>query len=333
MPTVLLTHTPDMLANYYGPRALGALRAVCDVRLNETGKVLDDPAALALAAQGCAIIVSDRQTPAPAEFFAKAPAELAAFLRVAIDIRNIDVAAASKQGILVTHATAGFIASVAEQAIGYMIDWGRHTLDYANEYRAGGDPVPRMGKQLSGATLGILGYGAIGEHLARLGVAFGMKVKVSDPFKTITEPGVQQDSFENVLAESDFVVCLVVANEQTENLMNAAAFARMKKSAFFVNVSRGNLVDEQALAKALDNKVIAGAAMDVGRAQDQKPSLFLASRPDVIATPHTAGLTPDAAEHQAFDTVNQVKEILAGRMPPGAANAEAAKRLSVFINR
>ena len=84
-----------------------------------------------------------------------------------------------------THATAGFIASVAEQAIGYMIDWGRHTLDYTNEYRAGGDPVPRMGKQLSGATLGILGYGAIGEHLARLGVAFGMKVKVSDPFKTI----------------------------------------------------------------------------------------------------------------------------------------------------
>ena len=166
MPTVLLTHTPDMLANYYGPRALAALRALCDVRLNETGTVLVSPEALAKAAQGCAIIVSDRQTPAPAEFFAKAPAELAAFLRVAIDIRNIDVAAASKAGILVTHATAGFIASVAEQAIGYMIDLGRHTLDYTNEYRAGGDPVPRMGRQLSGATLGILGYGAIGEHLA-----------------------------------------------------------------------------------------------------------------------------------------------------------------------
>ncbi|MDO8875573.1 MAG: NAD(P)-dependent oxidoreductase [Pseudolabrys sp.] len=333
MPTVLLTHTPDMLANYYGPRALAALRALCEVRLNETGRVLDDAAALAKAAQGCAIIVSDRQTPGPAEFFAQAPNELAAFLRVAIDIRNIDVAAASKQGILVTHATAGFVASVAEQAIGYMIDWGRHTLDYTNEYRAGADPVSRMGKQLSGATLGILGYGAIGEHLARLGRAFGMKVKVSDPFKTVTEPGVQQTSFEDVLAESDFVVCLVIANEQTENLMNASAFARMKKSAYFINVSRGNLVDEQALAAALDAKRIAGAAMDVGRAQDQKPSLFLASRADVIATPHTAGLTPDAAEHQAVDTVNQVKEILAGRMPPGAANADAALRLSVFTNR
>ena len=187
-----------------------------------------------------------------------------------------------------------------------------------------------MGKQLSGATLGILGYGAIGEHLARIGVVLGMKVMVADPFKTVTEPGVSQASFEDVLAQSDFVVCLVVANEQTENLMNAAAFFRMKKSAYFINVSRGNLVDEKALENALDRKIIAGAAMDVGRALDQMPSLFLAKRPDVIATPHTAGLTPDAAEHQAFDTVNQVKELLAGRMPPGAANPQDAHRLSVF---
>ena len=331
MPTVLLTHTPDMLANYYGERALSALRALCDVRLNETGKVLD-AAALAKAAQGCEIIVSDRQTPGPAEFFAQAPSSLAAFLRVAVDIRNIDVPAASKIGVLVTRATPGFIASVAEQAIGYMIDLGRHTLDYTNQYHAGRDPEPRMGRQLSGATLGILGYGAIGQHLARIGVVLGMKVLVADPFKTITEPGVTQVSLEDAVAQSDFLVCLVVANEQTENLMNAAAFARMKKTAFFINVSRGNLVDEKALEHALDAKLIAGAAMDVGRAPDQKPSLFLAKRADVIATPHTAGLTPDAAEHQAFDTVNQVKELLAGRLPPGAANAEAAQRLSVFRN-
>lgn len=331
MPTVLLTHTPDMLANYYGERALSALRALCDVRLNETGKVLD-AAALAKAAQGCEIIVSDRQTPGPAEFFAQAPSSLAAFLRVAVDIRNIDVPAASKIGVLVTRATPGFIASVAEQAIGYMIDLGRHTLDYTNQYHAGRDPEPRMGRQLSGATLGILGYGAIGQHLARIGVVLGMKVLVADPFKTITEPGVTQVSLEDAVAQSDFLVCLVVANEQTENLMNAAAFARMKKTAFFINVSRGNLVDEKALEHALDAKLIAGAAMDVGRAPDQKPSLFLAKRADVIATPHTAGLTPDAAEHQAFDTVNQVKELLAGRLPSGAANAEAAQRLSVFRN-
>jgi D-3-phosphoglycerate dehydrogenase / 2-oxoglutarate reductase len=101
----------------------------------------------------------------------------------------------------------------------------------------------------------------------------------------------------------------------------------MKKSAYFISISRGNLVDEAALAAALDAKRIAGAAMDVGRAHDQMPSLALAQRADVIATPHCAGLTPDAAEHQAFDTVNQVAELLAGHVPPGAANAQAATRL------
>jgi D-3-phosphoglycerate dehydrogenase len=110
--------------------------------------------------------------------------------------------------------------------------------------------------------------------------------------------------------------------------MNASAFAQMKKTAFFLNLSSGNLVDEKALEAALDNKQIAGAAMDVGRAPDQKPSLFLAKRPDVIATPHSAGLTPEAAEHQAFDTVKQTAELVAGRMPPGAANPDAAERLS-----
>ena len=326
MPTVFLTHTPDMLANYYGARALAALKSHATVKLNETGRVLDAKA-LAEAARGCEIIVSDRQTAGPAELFPLLP-DLVAFLRVAIDIRNIDVAAASAHGVLVTHATAGFIASVAEMAVGMMIDCGRFITRSTIEYRAGQEAEPRMGRQLKGATLGIMGYGAIGEYLGQLGVALGMTVLVSDPFKTIAAPGLRQVELPDLLSQSDYVVCLVVANEKTENLMNAAAFARMKRSAFFVNLSRGNLVDEKALEAALDAKQIAGAALDVGRAQDQKPSPFLAKRDDVIATPHTAGLTPEAAEHQAFDTVNQVAELVAGRMPPGATNAQAAHRLA-----
>jgi len=324
MPTILLAHTPDMLENYYGARALAALRALGEVRLNTSGKVLEG-GALAEAARGCAIIVADRQTAAPAEFFAKAD-DVTAFLRVAVDIRNIDVAAASRAGILVTQATPGFIPAVAEMAIGMMIDCGRHLTVSTIDYRAGLDPAARMGCQLSGATLGIIGYGVIGEHLARLGLAFGMSVLVSDPFKQVTEAGLRQVPFEELLAQSDFVVCLAVANADTENLMNARAFAAMKPSAFFINLSRGNLVDEAALVSALDDKRIAGAALDVGRAPDQKPSPVLARRADVIATPHTAGLTPQAAEHQAFDTVNQTKAILAGRTPPGAVNAASAYR-------
>ena len=110
--------------------------------------------------------------------------------------------------------------------------------------------------------------------------------------------------------------------------MNDAAFARMKPTAYFINVSRGNLVDEAALARALDRKLIAGAALDVGRAPDQMPEPALARRPDVIATPHVGGLTPTAIEHQALETVAQVAEILQGRVPKGAANAESASRLA-----
>ena len=226
MPKILLTHIPDMLKNYYGPRALAALRELGEVRLNDTGKVLDAKA-LIHAARGCDIVVSDRQTPGPAEFFVNAPPELIAFLRVAVDIRNIDVASASAQGILVTHASPGFIPSVAEMAIGFMIDCGRHVTQAAEAYHAGNDPEARMGRQLKGSSVGIIGYGVIGEYLAPLCVALGMTVLISDPFKKINLPGVKQVELADLLAQSDFVICLAIANEQTENLMNAAAFAKI----------------------------------------------------------------------------------------------------------
>lgn len=325
MARILLTHTPDMRENYYGPRALAALRELGEVRLNSGGAL--DTDALIEAARGCDIVVSDRQTPGDTRFFDQAR-DVVAFLRVAIDIRNIDVAAASRHGILVTRASAGFIPAVAELGVGFMVDLARRVPEAIAEYRAGREPAPQMGRQLAGATLGVMGYGAIGQYLARLGVALGMTVLVSDPYKTVSDPALRQVPLETLLAESDFVVCLVVATEETENLVNAAAFARMKPSSCFINLSRGNLVDEAALERALDERRIAGAAMDVGRAPDQKPSLRLAQRRDVIATPHIAGLTPQAVEHQAFDTVTQARELVAGRVPPGAVNLDAATRLA-----
>jgi D-3-phosphoglycerate dehydrogenase len=220
------------------------------------------------------------------------------------------------------------MASVSEMAIGMMIDCGRKITDQVIDYRNGLDPEPRKGVQLHGATVGIMGYGAIARHLAPICVALGMTVLVSDPYAKVEDSRIKQVELDALLAQSDFVICLVIANEETENLMNAASFAKMKKSAYFLNLSRGNLVDETALAAALEKKQIAGAAMDVGRAFDQKPSLALARRPDVIATPHTAGLTPDAIEHQAFDTVRQVGDLVAGRIPPEAVNRAQATRLT-----
>ena len=326
MPRIFLTHPPEALANYYGERALAGLRAVCEVRLNTAGRELTTPELIA-AAKGCELIVSYRQTPGEAALFAGSP-DLVAFSRCAIDIRNVDVAAASAAGILVTQASAGFIAAVAEWSIGAMIDLGRHISAMTMSYRAGTVPVAPMGRQLKGATLGVMGYGAIGRYLADLGGAMGMTVLVSDPHATVPGGVIAQVELPELLARSDYVVCLVVANEQTENLMNAAAFAQMKRGAFFINPSRGNLVDEHALGAALDSGHLGACAMDVGRAPDQMPTPGLATHPNVIATPHSAGLTPEAIEHQSLETVAQAAQIIKGIVPEGAVNVGRATRLA-----
>jgi D-3-phosphoglycerate dehydrogenase len=327
MTTILLTHPPATRAGYYGERALAGLCELGDVLLNPLDRVMTAEE-LIDAAQQADLIVCDRETPGYPEAFDRLPG-LVAFLRVAVDIRNIDVAAASRNGVLVTHASPGFAAAVTEWIVGAMVNLGRHVTDYATEYRATGrQPAARVGRQLRGATLGVIGYGAIGRYLCRAGHALGMRVLASDPHTKVAESHVTQVHLETLLAESDFVVPLAVATPATENLIDAAAFARMKPGAYFINASRGNLVDEAALAAALAAKHIAGAALDVGRAPDQMPTPALAARDDVIATPHIAGLTPEAIEHQALETVAQAGEIVAGRIPPGAVNAAHAMRIA-----
>lgn len=316
MSRILLTHAPDTLVNYYGERALAGLQALGTVIRNLSEKPLQGEC-LVQAAADCDLIVSYRQSPAPAALFERLP-KLVAFLRCAIDIRNVDVAAASKSGVLVTQASAGFVTSVSELVLGLMIDLSRNVTSASASYRSGEVPRAAMGRELKGGTLGVIGYGQIGREVARLGAAFGMRVLVCDPYAS----EVKTVALEKLLAESDYVVPLAVATPETENLMNDAAFATMKKGAFFVNVSRGNLVDEGALTRALDSGRIAGCALDVGRAADQMPTPALAARADVLATPHAAGLTRPAIEHQSMETVAQAAEILKGRAPKGAVNAK-----------
>jgi len=320
MSRILLTHSPDTLANYYGERSLAALKALGEVILNLDEKPLEGES-LVRAAADCDLIVSYRQSPGPAALFERLP-KLAAFLRCAIDIRNVDVAAASKAGILVTQASAGFVASVTELVIGLMIDLSRGITSSATSFHAGKIPPATMGRELRGSTLGVIGYGAIGRELVRVARALGMRVLIYDPYVK----DIELTSMEVLLRESDFVVPLAVATAETENLVGEQQLNAMKKTAFLVNASRGNLVDEVALARALDCGRIAGCALDVGRAPDQMPTPALAARADVIATPHTAGLTLPAIEHQSMETVAQAAEILKGRAPKGAVNAEHWKR-------
>jgi D-3-phosphoglycerate dehydrogenase len=190
------------------------------------------------------------------------------------------------------------------------------------DYQAGRKPEARMGRQLAGSKIGIIGYGSIGRYLAEIAKVMRMEVLVADPFADVSDSAIRQVGLDELLAASDYVVCLAIANAETENLIGEAALARMQKHAVFINLSRGNLVDDAALARALRENRIAGAAMDVGRAPDQMPAPELAKLPNVIATPHVGGLTPQAIEYQSLETVRQVEAIVKGAVPQGAVNAD-----------
>jgi len=317
---VLLTHTPEFRRQYYGERSLKGLQALAEVRLHDDDEALD-AARLIEAAKDVDIIVADRVTEGRGEIFSHLP-RLRAFVRCAVDIRNIDVNAASSAGVLVTRAPPGFVPAVAELALGFMVDLSRGVSRATADYHEGRQPEVVMGRQLAGSRLGVIGYGSIGRYLASLAKALGMEVLVADPFVTIDDADIKHVALDDLLGRVDYVVCLAIANEQTENLIGQAALARMQPHAFFINLSRGNLVDEQALAAVLREQRIAGAAMDVGRAPDQMPTPELAKLSNVIATPHIGGLTPQAIEHQAAETVRQVASIIKGEAPAGAVNAE-----------
>jgi D-3-phosphoglycerate dehydrogenase / 2-oxoglutarate reductase len=299
---ILLTHSPEAMANYYGERALAALRQAGEVVRNNKPHSLEGEE-LINAAKDCDLIVSYRQSPGPAELFERLP-KLVAFLRCAIDIRNVDVAAASKAGVLVTQASAGFITSVSELVVGFLVDLSRGITRSAHLYHHGRVPKASMGRELKGSTIGVIGYGAIGREVVRVCRALGMRVLINDPYQQ-----VEQVSFDQLLRESDYVVPLAVATAETENLIGKDAFAKMKDGAYLMEA-------------ALDSGRLAGCAMDVGRAPDQMPTPRLAAREDVIATPHTAGLTPQAIEHQSMESAAQAAEIVQGRAPKGAINAQ-----------
>ncbi len=322
--TVLVTHPADRLATYFGQRAEAGLRGVVQVRLNPLLRDLSEEELIA-AAQGCDALIAYRQTPAPATLFAALP-QLAVFLRCAMDIRNVDVAAASAHGVLVTRASAGFNAAVAEWIVAAMINLGRGFVQHALTYQRGEVPTPAMGRELRGSTLGIIGFGGIGSTLGRLGLALGMQLLVTTAEPVAAQPNLRQVPLAELLAGADFVACLAPANQHTTRLIDAAALALMKPGAYFVNASRGELVDEAALLAALDSGHIAGCALDVGMAPDQMPSAFLARHPRVVATPHIGGLTLPAVEHQALEVVAQLQLLLQGRLPDGAVNAEHATR-------
>jgi D-3-phosphoglycerate dehydrogenase len=325
--TAFLTHNPEDLRAYYA-RALPELTAIAKVVTNPLDHDLTT-AELIDAAQGCDVIIAHRSTPGDAVLFPALP-KLLAFLRCAVDISTIDVDAASAAGVLVGHADKSFVPSTAEIALALMLDLARGVTESTIDYRRHVVPPQRPGRQLRGRTAGIIGYGAIGSYLADVLRAIGMEVVVCDPHTDATLDGFVQMELSELLGCSDFVLPLAAATADTENLINAHTLAQMRPGTMLVNVSRGELIDEAAVAAALDSGHLGGLAMDVGRAADQRPSPELAGRPGVVATPHLGGLTPENADAQAISSVEQVSALLAGAMPRRVVNPDSARRLRTW---
>lgn len=321
---MFLTHSPEDREAYFG-RALPELRAVAEVVLNPLDRDLTTPE-LIDAAAGCHVIVAHRSTPGEAALFAARP-ELLAFLRCAVDISTIDVEAASAAGVLVGRADKSFVASTAELALALVLDLARNVTESTIDARAGRQPAQRTGIQLRGRVAGIIGYGAIGSYLGRILRDLGMHVLVTDPEADAAAEGFEQCTLVDLLGRSDVVLPLAPATPSTENLIDADALRVMRPGALLVNVSRGELLDEAAVADALDTGHLGGLAMDVGRAPDQRPSPELTRRPGVVATPHLGGLTPENADAQAMSSVEQVAAIARGVVPPRSVNAQHADRL------
>lgn len=319
---VFLTHDPEDLEAYFG-RALPELESIAEVVRNPLERDLTTDELIEFA-ERCEIIVAHRSTPGERALFEQLP-QLLAFLRTAVDISTIDVDAASEHGVLVARAAKSFVPSTAELALGLMIAAARNIATSTVDYQAGCEPPQRTGAQLAGRTAGIIGYGAIGSYLAPVLRALGMSVLVHDPLVPIEQ--FEAVGLTELLQRSDVVLPLAPANAETENLIGAEALAAMKPGAFLVNVSRGELLDESAVADALESGRLGGLAIDVGRAPDQRPTPELAQRPGVVATPHLGGLTPENADAQALSSVEQVRAILDGVVPPRSVNPDRATRL------
>lgn len=327
MLRAFVTHRPEDLEAYYG-RALPRLAELVEVVVNPRDRDLTT-AELIEHAAGCHVVIAHRSTPGEPELFEHSP-QLLAFLRTAVDISTVDVAAASDAGVLVAHADKSFVPSTAEIALALMLDLARHVSDSTVDYRNHVAPGQRQGFQMRGKTAGLIGYGSIARYLAPALTALGVTVIVSDPYVDAAADGFEQASLDVLLQRADFVLPLAASTAETANLIDADALSKMRPGAMLVNVSRGELLDEEAVAEALDSGHLGGLAMDVGRAADQRPSPALASRPGVVATPHLGGLTPENADEQAASSVDQVRAIVEGTMPPRSVNADDARRLRAW---
>jgi D-3-phosphoglycerate dehydrogenase len=235
--------------------------------------------------------------------------------RAGIGVDNIDVDAATDRGILVINAPLGNVRSTAEHTMALIFALARRVVAADTAVRAGRWKNGYEGVQLAGKRLGLIGAGKVGRQVAAMAMGIGMSVLAFDPYLTAADweaLGIPGGSFEDVLTTADFVTVHVPLSAETHNLLGAAELARMKSGAYLINCARGGLVDEAALASALTNGRLAGAALDVFDREPLEHSPLL-DAPNLILTPHVAASTREAQAQVSTDIAEQVLDFFAGR--------------------
>ncbi len=264
--------------------------------------------------------------------------------RAGVGVDNIDVDAATKQGIIVVNSPAGNIVAAAEHTIALLLATARN-VGRADTTLKGGtwERGKLVGVEVGRKTLGIIGLGKVGMKVARMAIGLGMKVVALDPYASADiarQAGVDMvATLEELLPVADFLTIHTPLLASTLNLLGEEQFRMMRKTARVLNVARGGVYNEEALVKALDEGWIAGAGIDVYTSEPPAPdssAAKLAAHPKVVATPHLGASTVEAQENVSLDVCTQVLEILRGGLPTSAVNAplilpEEYRKLQPFV--
>ena len=275
------------------------------------------------ALDGVQALLIRSQTQVTARVIKNSP-DLEIIGRAGVGVDNIDIDAATQQGITVVNAPLSNTTSTAEHAFALILSAARRIPQAHHSLQNGEWARSRYaGIELSGQVLGIVGLGRIGSEVARKARAFNMEIVAYDPFVTsdrANQLGVQLLDFDSLLAQSDFLTLHTALHDGTRNLLSTQEFEKMKESALIINAARGPLIDEEALYNAVESGQIAGAAIDVF---SEEPAVdnILTSSDKIIVTPHLAASTSAAQNRAAIETAEQIIDFFDGKSPRFAVNA------------
>ena len=274
----------------------------------------------------------------PAAAVARRDCRLAVVARHGVGYDSVDIPAMTEAGVIVTHTPSSMPRPVATIALSFVLALAGRLFLKDRLTRTGRwhERMDNMGMGLTGRTLGVVGAGRIGKELLRMARAFDLKLLAADPYVNAIElgyVGARKVDLDTLLSESDFVVVCCLLNEGTRHLIGAPEFARMRSTAYFLNVARGPIVDESALIDALEAKRIAGAALDVFEQEPIAPTNPLLAMDNVILTPHSLCWTDECFHNMASTGLQSIVDALNGRRPEFVVNPDVLRHPRVRARR